>query len=226
MIWICVFQITITRIGTIIAQIVIQAILCPLSETKAKASIVIQVIQGISTGITVYAVIVFEKRMHNHLANHGHRPLLKLVSFKFVVGLEAMQDILFSALAESGTYFPKPPYHVSWSDFDVGIPSLILVWELTIISIVFMWSFSFEEYRRLALQGEKIQTSSWKAFLDALDVRDVWQGVKYMLTCFTSSTYLEGPVDNRTVRGLPEHRDSDDHEINAFENKISVETHT
>lgn len=133
--------------------------------------------------------------MHDMLSNHGHRPFLKLVSFKAIVGIDALQDILFSALAGSGTYFPKPPYHVSWADFDKGIPAFILVWEMSVVSVIFLWSFTFEPFRKMVMEGERVQISSRKAFLAAFDVRDIWQGFKYSFTAFTSNSYLEGTVD-------------------------------
>lgn len=216
-VWIEVFQVVLTRIATVIAQIVVEATLCPLSETKAHANIAIQVISSFSTGLTVTAIIAFEKRMHKHLANHGHRPLLKLFSFKLVVGLDATQAILFSALADTGTYFPKWPYHVSWNDFAVGIPSFILIWELTIVSFIFLWSFTFEPYKKLALEkGEKVQPQSWRAFIQALDMRDIFHAVIYMFTARGNSEYHEGPVDGRPVQGLPETpaSDSDETHIN------------
>lgn len=145
--------------------------------------------------------------MDPHLTNNGHRPFLKLLSFKLIVGLEAFQGILFSVLADTGIYFPKSPYHVSWFDFTIGLPQFVLVFELTIVSIVFMWSFSFEEYRRLTIKGEPILAPTWKAFLQTFDLRDISQGTKYMFTSFTSSDYLEGTVDGRAVNGLSEHKE-------------------
>lgn len=188
------------------AQEVLYAMTCPLSKTRRDGGIIIQVVQGLSTSLTVFGIIVFERRMHSHLKNNDHRPILKLLSFKLIVGLEVLQSILFSVLADTGIYFPKPPYHVSWDDFTTGIPQLILVYELTIVSIVFMWSFSFEEYRRLLIRGEPILAPTWKAFLQIFDLRDIWQGVRYMFTSFTSSDYLEGVVDGRRVDGLSEHK--------------------
>lgn len=191
------FQITLTRIATVVAQEVLYGITCPLSPVRRQGSMIIQIIQGISTTITIYGVIIFERRLKDQL--HHHRAMLKLASFKLIVGVEAMQDILFSALGDSGVYFPKPPYHVSWADFSVGIPQFILMIELAIVAFVFLWSFTFEPYRDMVYRGEKVNVSSWKAFLNVFDVWDIWKGFAYMFTCFTSSTFMEGPVDGRVV---------------------------
>lgn len=199
MIWILVYQVTFTRIGTVIAQEVLNGLTCPLSSVRSHGSIAIQVIQGLSTWITVTAIIVFEKRMHYILSDKGHRPILKLFSFKFIVGLESLQAILFSVLAEKGIYFPKPPYHVSWADFAIGVPQLVLSYELVFVSILFMWSYTFEPYRALVLEGHQVTVPSWKAFSEGLDLTDIWAGFKYAFTCFTKSTYLEGSVDGRFV---------------------------
>lgn len=181
---------------------------------------VIQVIQGVSTTVTVTAVIVFERRMHELLVNHGHRPMLKLLSFKTIVWLEAFQDILFSALADSGVYFPTPPYHVSWLDFELGIPQLILALEMTLVSFAFLSAFSFEEYRRAVWEGHKVLAPSWKALLTLFNLSDIWQGVKYMFTCFTSSTYLEGLIQDQTPAGLDVSRDSGNEKALSSANDI------
>lgn len=128
-----------------------------------------------------------------------HSAMLKLVSFKAIVGLEAVQDILFSALGETGVYFPKPPYRLSWVDFSRGIPEFLLLCEMAIVAVAFLWSFTFEPYREAVVRGENIKSSSWKALFSAFDLSDIWNSVVYMFTCFTSSTFLEGRVDGRVI---------------------------
>ena len=187
------------------AQDVLYTLTCPLSTVRANGSIAIQVVQGVSSGVTVYGVVAFERRMHQHLTNHGHRPMLKLISFKAIVGLEGLQDILFASLGNSGAYFPKPPYHVSWADFSRGIPQFLLSLEMVIVSVAFLWSFTFQDYKKLMLQGQH-PYGAWHCFADTFDVSDIWQGVKYMFTCLTSSTYLEGYADGRVVDGLSEEK--------------------
>lgn len=176
---------------------------CPLSKKRRTGSVVIQVIQGVSTSLVIYAVITFEKRMRSQLQRH--RALLKLVSFKLIVGIEAAQDIIFSSLGDTGIYFPKPPYRVSWADFTVGIPEFILVFEMAIVAFVFLWSFTFEPYRADVLKGEKVKATSWKAFVSTLNLSDLWKGMIYMFTCFTSSTFLEGVIDGRDIPNATPH---------------------
>jgi hypothetical protein len=200
--WILVFQVTFTRIGTVVAQEVLYGLTCPLSTTRANGSIAIQILQGVSTGVTVFGVVNFERRMHEHLNNHGHNPMLKLVSFKAIVGIEGIQDILFAGLGDGGVYFPKPPYHVSWSDFSKGIPQFLLALEMVVVTIAFLWSFTFHDYQRLVLEGEKPTGQMIRCLGEALNPLEIWQGVKYMFTCFTKSIYLEGHVDGRLLSGL------------------------
>lgn len=158
--------------------------------------------------------------MHEFLVNHGHRPILKLFSFKTIVWLEALQAILFSALADTGVYFPAPPYRVSWADFELGIPQLVLALEMTVVSVLFLSAFSFEEYRQAAWEGQKVLAPSWKAFLTTFNLADIWQGVKYMFTCFTSSTYLEGPISKQNRVGMDEAQDIGNEKVLHFNNGI------
>jgi hypothetical protein len=212
--------VTFTRIGTVLAQELLYGLTCPLSKSRQYGSIAIQVIQGFSTGLTVFGVVVFERRMHDLLANNGHRPLMKLISFKIIVGIEGMQDIIFASLGDSGVYFPKPPYRVSWSDFSRGIPQLLLSLEMVAVSIAFLWSFSFDDYQKLVILGEKPHGQFWRCLGDALYPLEIWQGVKYMLTCFTSSTYLEGPVDGRSLAVLAKEGEKPEAEQMRFVNDI------
>lgn len=155
-----------------------------------------------STGVAVYGVIVFERRLHTELLEH--HSLLKLISFKGVVALEATQGILFSVLANTGVYFPKPPYYVSWADFDVGIPEFVLVWEITIVAVIFLWGYPSVPYSDIVQAGNAPVVPTWKGFLSAFYAHDIGDGVKYMFTAFGKSTFLEGSQtgDVQTEEGM------------------------
>lgn len=106
-----VFQIALTRVGTVVAAEAIFGSTCPLSIHRRHGYIAITTVQGISTGIAVWGVLIFEHRMRQHLK--GHRSFLKLLSFKGVVLLQAVQEAVFSVLAEKSVFFPVPPVSTS-----------------------------------------------------------------------------------------------------------------
>lgn len=119
-----VFQIAIARIVTVVANEVLFAKSCPLSVYRKYGSVAILTIQSVSTSIAVFGNILFEARLRQQLGEHG--TLFKLISFKGVVGFQAIQDVLFSVLAEKRLFYPTSPYHISYNDFSKGIRTCYL----------------------------------------------------------------------------------------------------
>ena len=175
-----VFQVTFSRILTIPAQWLLYGLTCPLAQSRYWGQFTITAIQGTSTGVAVTGVIMFERRMKKELKQH--HATFKLLSFKGVVGIEGLQSFLFPLLAYKGVFFPKPPYHVSWFDFDKGLPEFLLVWEMTLVAILFLRSFSFSPYLLEVRQGAPVTASAGAAFLEVFDMRDIWRGFWYMFT--------------------------------------------
>ena len=176
-----VFQITFFRIATVIASEVLFGMTCPLSLARNYGHIIISTIQSTSTGFAVWGVVIFETRFKATLREE-HKSMFKLVSFKAVVLLQATQEFIFPILAEKKIFFPKPPYHVSYMDFAYGLPEFLFIWELTIVAIMFLWSFSFETYRDAALSGTPVAMSPGRAFWHSLYCEDVLYGCVYPFT--------------------------------------------
>ncbi|KAI1611961.1 organic solute transporter Ostalpha-domain-containing protein [Exophiala viscosa] len=193
-IWIMVFQITIVRILTVVAYDFLYGFTCPLSWARQRGATIIKVFQSTSTGFAVFGVVLFETRVRSKLQEQ--HTLLKLVSFKGVVALEGLQDIIFPVLADTSVYLPKPPFYVSWNDFAKRISQFILVWEILIVAIVFIRSMTFEPYRQAVQRGVPLAATPESALIDSINPMDIYRGVKYMFTAFTSSTYMEG---NRAI---------------------------
>ena len=64
-------------------------------------------------------------------------------------------------------------------DFAVGTPAFMTCVEMFVVSVVFLWSFSAEQY--LELSGSLPRTRSLGgAFVEVLDVRDIFQGIWHM----------------------------------------------
>lgn len=173
-----VFQITVVRIGYVIATEVLFSVTCPLSPARNSGNIALSAIQSVSTAVSVSGVILFETRLRPQLEEY--RGLFKLLSLKGVVLFQSVQEIIFPILAEEKIFFPKPPYHVSWNDFARGLPEFILVWELLIVAVMFLWSFEFAPYQTAAQTGVPIAMSPVSALLHSLNTGDVWDGVVSM----------------------------------------------
>ena len=98
-----------------------------------------------------------------------------------------VQNILFVGLAEAKVFFPKPPYHVSYNDFTVGVPNLLFLIELGIMSIMFLWSFEFKRYRQEIRNGTPKAAGPVKAFFSTFYPDDVFRGLIYAFTFSPSS---------------------------------------
>ncbi|KAK4978561.1 hypothetical protein LTR42_001061 [Elasticomyces elasticus] len=179
-VWAMVFQITIARIATVVANEILFSRTCPLALSRDHGFIAITTVQGLSTYIAIAACIIFEHRMHPELARH--KGTFKLISFKAVAGLESTQQILFTVLAQKRVFYPTDPFHVSYDDFAKGLPNLILIWELTIVAIFFLWSFSFDEYLDIARSGAPVQASAGRALLESCNTLDILQSLAYSFT--------------------------------------------
>ena len=64
-------------------------------------------------------------------------------------------------------------------DFAVGTPAFMTCVEMCIVSIIFLWSFSAQQYLELSAELPRTRGLGG-ALLDVLDVRDIFQGIWYM----------------------------------------------
>lgn len=121
--------------------------------------------------------------------------LWKLVTFKCVVGLQFIQQIVFNILAEQSIFFPEPPYLVSWNDFDKGLPQLILAWECVIVAVLFLWTFGFGEFRRAYNQGAR-KGGVGRALVSVININDI---VKGTIAAFTGGKGYEPAEQHERV---------------------------
>jgi hypothetical protein len=107
-----VFQILLTCLGTCIANEVLYGVTCPLSTTRSKGAVIINVIQSGSTFLAVFGCFQFEVKFKKELKTQ--KGMLKLLTFKPAVALEAIQTFVFPILADNeNIFFPSPPYEIS-----------------------------------------------------------------------------------------------------------------
>jgi len=209
-----VFQLFYTRIATVIAAEIIWGLTCPLSHVRQHATTAIVTVTSTSTGFALWGCILLEARLHSIM--HPHLAQLKLITFKAVVGLESIQTLIFPILAQYQVYKPSPPWHVSWNDFAVGIPQFMLVVEMVAVAVSFLWSFHFNRYRgQLLHEGKVLQADPGTAFLDVLNISDIWQSVGYAFFNMHSSLY---PTETRLYEPMtlsdPVHDKTRDDEYN------------
>lgn len=178
-----VFQLALTRAVTVIANEAIFGASCPLSETRSYGYIVVTSVQSTCTGIAVSGIVFYETRLRQHMKEH--QSFMKFISFKGIVIVQALQEWIFSILAETKVFFPTPPhYYISYNDFSKGLPNLLLLWELTIVAVLFLWSFSFSRYHQQVRDGSPRVANPLRALASVFSRRDIGNGIVYMFKCF------------------------------------------
>lgn len=185
----------------------LQATSCPLSPLLARRKTIITVIQTVQTFIAVIAVIAYERRMRQHL--QGNRAGAKLITFKLIIMIEALQNMIFRILTSAGVF--TPTYHISTFDFSVGVPALMLCCELLIFALSFCWSYSYSPYRKLSADGRP-KIGFWHGLLDVVNISDIIQGIGYLFkACLPKNfgkQYVQRPSDATMVaEGQDKHLD-------------------
>ncbi|KAJ5923778.1 hypothetical protein N7454_009023, partial [Penicillium verhagenii] len=93
---------------------------CLGSNQPAFAHLWLELIQEVSVTIAINAVIRFYANTKNYMKEH--KPLMKLLSFKMMVGLIFLEQVLFMVL-ESSKVFKQTP-KLSYADIHTGIPTM------------------------------------------------------------------------------------------------------
>lgn len=188
-----VFQILPVNFILSLISWILSAVQCPLDYTVSSAATAISVIDSVATSICVFAIITFERRMKDE--TKGHKAVYKLWTFKGCVALVLTQGPVFSFLAEY-QIFDRTKY-MSVMDFVVGTPAFLICVEMFLVSLLFLWSFSAAEYRKMGVSQRAPRISTGRAVLDVLDIRDILHGFWYMariVFCCGMGHALEQPM--------------------------------
>ena len=174
--WVLVFQILPSKLAINILTWALNASMCPIKYTGSKASTGVSVVQSLVTAACVLAILGFHARLKKEMV--GHHILAKLVTFKGIVAIVLLQTPVFSGLAEHRVF--QGTKNVSIFDFAIGTPSFLISVEMFIVSLLFQWSFSALEYKRLARSQNLRRGGAGKALLEVVDIRDILKGCWYM----------------------------------------------
>ncbi|PSN72265.1 hypothetical protein BS50DRAFT_569796 [Corynespora cassiicola Philippines] len=152
---------------------------CKTSNSTHFAHIWITVFKFLVTGVAIAAVLRFYGRLKPQLKEHN--VFLKLMSFKGIIGLNALQIFIINLLVTHETI--KPTSHLSYRDLQTALPSLLLACEMPIFAILLFFAFPVAPYQnngRAPAHGPLV--ALWHAF----NVSDIF------------SAFLRGPM--RLVR--------------------------
>ncbi|KAF7562253.1 hypothetical protein G7046_g1881 [Stylonectria norvegica] len=144
--WFMIFQFPVAALVVSAATDITQAagIYCEWGSGIHFAKLWLSVIRSISLTLSVMSILQFYKALKVDLAQH--RPLVKLIAFKAVVGLTFIQSIIFWILGDLKVL--KPTSTLSFADVNIGIPNLLICVEMVPLAIFFVWAFPWSPYSR------------------------------------------------------------------------------
>lgn len=122
------------------------------SKTCANTSIVIN---SIAVSVAVLAILNTYKRLKSIPEFAKHKPLLKLVSFKLIVGINFFQSFVFSIL--TGENIIHGSRKVTGKDYVYGIPAILVSVEQIFFAIFFHYSFRSREYHEDMLKEQGVR---------------------------------------------------------------------
>jgi len=140
----------------------------------------VDVLQTISTILCFVGILRLTKYLKPSLS--GFKPMSKLITFKLLVALDVLQNLIFSALSNSGVV--KATRTLNLPDFLIGTPGLIVCCECFIFSILLLFPYSAKPYSAQKCDSEQQNDPPMglvSAIFDVLNISDIISGVFY---CF------------------------------------------
>ena len=100
-------------------------------------------INCVAVTIAMYCVIQFYVQLREPLADH--KPFLKVLAIKLVIFLSFWQASAIS-VGTSSLNLVHPNEVLAYPDIKVGIPSLLLCFEMAIFAVLHLWAFPYRPY--------------------------------------------------------------------------------
>jgi hypothetical protein len=139
---------------------------CRQSNSPHFAHIWIALLKVFTMVVALICSLRFYKRQKTLLSKHGI--LLKLMTFKGVLGLNFLQSFIISILAGNGVL--RPTQYMTFHDVNTGLASLILACEMPIFAVLLVFAFSHRPYKR-APGGPA--AGPLNAIVDAINITDL-----------------------------------------------------
>ncbi|GLA40751.1 hypothetical protein AnigIFM63309_008585 [Aspergillus niger] len=142
--WYSVLQYPIITWITAVTQVVTQSlhVYCLESNAPHFAHVWIEVITSLSTSVALNAIIQFYMNMKGYMTEH--KPLLKLMAFKLIVGLIFVEKILFLIL--TGTKVLRYPASMTYIDTLMGLPTMLICLQMVPLSFLILHAYRTKPY--------------------------------------------------------------------------------
>jgi hypothetical protein len=115
---------------------------CAYSSEPSNAHLWIVLLQGAFVLIALYCMLQFYKQLREDL--EPHKPFLKSLCIKLVMFLCFWQNWLLSLLASQQVLHPTRS--ILEVDILVGIPCILICFEMTIFACLYHWAFPYTPY--------------------------------------------------------------------------------
>ncbi|KAE8154189.1 organic solute transporter Ostalpha-domain-containing protein [Aspergillus avenaceus] len=140
--WYSVLQYPVVTWITAVVQVITQSVhvYCLDSTEPHFAHVWLQVITSLSTSIAVNAILQFYMNMKGYMTEH--KPLLKLLAFKLIVGLVLLEKILFLILTGKVKY----PASMTYIDVTMGLPTMVICVQMVPLSILVLYAYRTTPY--------------------------------------------------------------------------------
>ncbi|CAK7199739.1 hypothetical protein SEUCBS139899_002422 [Sporothrix eucalyptigena] len=145
-IWIGIYQYCFIRVTMTVTAVVTQYFgrYCESSNSPVFSHVWILVIESVAVTIAMYCVIQFYIQMKTPLAEH--QPFMKVLAIKLVIFLSFWQSTAIS-LGTSTLHVVHANDVIAYPDIVVGIPSLLLCFEMACFAVFHLWAFPYRPYK-------------------------------------------------------------------------------
>ncbi|RKU47600.1 hypothetical protein DL546_007904 [Coniochaeta pulveracea] len=144
-IWIGIYHYCFIRVAMTITAVLSQYFgrYCESSNSPVFAHIWVMVINAAAVTVAMYCVIQFYVQLRTPLAEH--KPFLKVLAIKLVIFLSFWQTAAIS-VGTSTLQIVHANEVIAYPDLKVGIPSLLLCFEMALFSLLHLWAFPYRPY--------------------------------------------------------------------------------
>ncbi|KAH7631159.1 organic solute transporter Ostalpha-domain-containing protein [Sordaria sp. MPI-SDFR-AT-0083] len=185
-IWIGVYHYCFVRVAMTVAAVLSQyhGRYCESSNSPMFGHIWIVAIQSIAVTIAMYALIQFYAQLHATPQLSPQQPFLKVLAIKLVIFLSFWQSVAISVGTSETIHVIKPNSVLAYPDIKVGIPSLLLCFEMACFAILHLWAFPYAPYtprnsnRGMNFDGRAKKQGGPLGILALWDAINIWDVVK------------------------------------------------
>jgi len=145
-IWIGIYHYCFIRIAMTLTAVATQHFdrYCESSNSPVFAHIWVAAINCLAVTIAMYSIIQFYVQLKGPLREH--RPFLKVLAIKLVVFFSFWQATAISVATSAQLTIVQPNQILAYPDIKVGIPALLLCFEMAIFAILHLWAFPAKPY--------------------------------------------------------------------------------